>query len=171
MSCFSFSLFLFSPPPTSKHHPVWSDSPQGMHRAGAGSICWKSASNKTGDHRFCLTLKKRLFRCSFLFLLPVLLKFPQELQSERPHVGLVFPNRDWLGTGVFKSSPVSLHRHREDLHAELQILKRFSFSQSLSVLAAREYTIQGWCKAEKRMLQKLTQYSSSLGLNITKQPH
>lgn len=67
--------------------------------------------------------------------------------------------RDWLGTEAFKSSLLSpLHRYREDLHAELhlssQILKRFSFPQSLSVLAAREYTSQGPYKAEKGMLQK-----------------
>lgn len=72
---------------------------------------------------------------------------------------------------MFKSSPLSLHRHKEDLHTELEILKKFSFPQSLSVLAAREYTIQGPCKAEKGMLQKNTQFSSSFGLKITKQPH
>lgn len=53
---------------------------------------------------------------------------------------------DWLGTEVFKSSLLSPHRHREDLHARFylssQILKRFSFPQALSVPVAREYTNQ-----------------------------
>lgn len=42
-------------------------------------------------------VKKKLFRCFFLVLLLMHLRFPQELQSERPHVGLVFPNRAHMG--------------------------------------------------------------------------
>lgn len=53
---------------------------------------------------------------------------------------------DWLGTGMFKSPPLSLHRHREDpcaeLHPSSQILKRFSFPQSFSLLPSRESPIR-----------------------------
>lgn len=65
---------------------------------------------------------------------------------------------DWLGTEVFKSSLLSPHRHREDLHARFylssQILKRFSFPQALSVLVEGNTQTRDHGKAEKRMLQK-----------------
>lgn len=64
---------------------------------GQGAVAGKW--HQTGQETIILPgfEKKGCLDVSFLFFLLVLLRFPQQLQSGRPHVGLVFPDRTHMG--------------------------------------------------------------------------